>query len=225
MAFRVSAVAGLLAVSAASCSRRLEGPDGSAPGEAVEALAGTYCITDVVADGRTYHFDSPRWVLDAAEGLGPRVLALTIAGYASPLVTTTVGPLPQAGTVSAAVGYSLSEFYYVQASAAVTLDDGSYKRLEAYVNYARSAWVVREAGCGAVLGTGVSFKPVGVYFASRDTGSVALPGPSVIGVLPNGIGGPLGYPPPPGLASSQASAAGAADAGTVDAGLADGGAK
>jgi hypothetical protein len=181
----------------------------------VEALAGACCITDVQTEPVTYHFDSPRWVLQAAEGLGPRVLAITIAGYAAPLVNTSVAQLPKVGEVSAAVDYSLGEFYYVQASAAYTVDSGSYKRLEAYINYARSAWVVREAGCGAVLGTGISFKPIGVYFMVRDTGSLVIPGASVIGFLPDATGGPGGYSLPP---EAQASDAGTGDAGTDDAG-------
>ena len=88
---------------------------------------------------------------------------------------------------------------------------------------ALSAWVVREAGCGAVLGSGISFKPIGVYFAARDTESVAVPGSSVIGFLPDGAGGPGGYAPGAVFASPQASDAGAADAGTTDAGTADAG--
>ncbi len=224
MSRRWLAIAGLFAVSVASCSRRLEGPDGSAPGEAVDALAGAYCITDVQTDPRTYHFDSPRWVLQAAEGVGPRVLAITIAGFAAPLVSTTVAqPPPKAAELSAAVGYSLNDFYYVQASVAYTVDTGSYKRLEAYINYARSAWVVQEAGGGAVVGSGISFKPIGVYFAARDTESVALPGTSVIGFLPDGTGGPCGVAPGPVIASPQASDEGTSGAGTADAGASDAG--
>ncbi len=219
MSSRWLAVAGLFAVSAASCSRRLEDPDRSAPTEAVDALAGAYCITDVQTDPRTYHFDSPRWVLQAAEGVGPRVLAITVAGFVAPLVSTTVAqPPPKSAELSAAVGYSLNEFYYVQASVAYTVNAGSYKRLEAYINYARSAWVVREAGCGAVLGSGISFKPIGVYFAARDAGSVAVPGASVIGFLPDGTGGPGGYAPGPVIASPQASDVGTSGAGAADAG-------
>ena len=240
MSLRWLTITGLLAVSTASCSRRsrrLERPDGSAPREAVDALAGAYCITDVQTDARTYHFDSPRWVLQAAEGLGPRVLAITIAGYAAPLVSTTVSqPPPKDAELSTAVGYSLGEFYYVQASVADTVDNGVYERLEAYINYTRSAWVVREAGCGAILGTGISFKPIGVYFAVRDTGSVAVPGTSVIGFLPDGTGGPGGYAPDPivaplqtsdagttGIAGAGTSGAGTSDAGTADAGAFDAG--
>jgi len=225
MSFPRLAIAGLFGLSAASCSRRLEGPDESSPGEAVDALAGAYCITDVQVDPRTYHFDSPRWVLQAAEGVGPRILAVTIAGYAAPLVSTTLAqPRPREAELSAAVGYSLGEYYYLQSSAADTIDSGQYKRLEAYVNYARSAWVIREAGCGAVLGTGISFKPIGVYFAARDAGSVAVPDTSVMGFLPDGAGGPVGYAPGPDLASLQASHGGTGGAGAADAGAADAGA-
>jgi hypothetical protein len=225
MSFRKLAIAGLSGLSAASCSGRLEGPDGSSPGEAVDALASAYCISDVQVDPRTYHFDSPRWVLQAAEGVGPRVLAVTIAGYAAPLVSTTLAQHPpKDGELSAAVGYSLGEYYYLQSSAAYTVDSHSEKRLEAYINYARSAWVIREAGCGAVLGAGISFKPIGIYFAARDSGSAAVPGASAIGILPDGAGGPVGYAPGPGLASPPPSHAGAADAGAADAGTADAGA-
>jgi hypothetical protein len=174
-----------LALTAASCSRRLEAPvvDG-ANSEAVDALVGAYCISDVQTDDLTYHFDSPRFVLQAAEGLGPRVLALTVAGFAAPLISTTVSARPNEADVSAAVGYSIGEYHYVQASAAYSVDQDSYKRLEAYINYARSAWIIRDASCGAVVGTGESFKPIGIYFAFRDTPSAAIPVSSVVNVLP-----------------------------------------
>jgi hypothetical protein len=196
----VRCVAGLLVVSNAGCSRQPGGPDGPdeiEPGTAGEALAGACCITDVQTDPRTYHFDSPRWVLDAAEGVGPRVLGVTIAGLASPLVSTTVSRHPSGAAVSSAVGYSLTDFYFIQASGAHTLGSGYRRRLEAYVSYARSTWVVREAGCGAVLGAGVSFKPIGVYFQVRDAASLAIDGTSVIGVFPDCSGGQCGYAPEP----------------------------
>ena len=223
-------IVALLALSAASCSGELEprdrdrDRDRGAAGEAEEALAGTYCITDVRTEEATYHFDSPRWLLQAAEGRGPRVLVITIAGYAAPIVNTTVTRRPKESDISTAVGYSLGKFYYLQASAAYTVEEWSYRRLEAYINYARSAWVIREAGCGAVLGTGVSLKPIGVYFAVRKAGSVAVPGASVIGFLPDGAGGPGGYSPYPSLANEgRAGDAGSGDAGSADAGSGDAG--
>jgi hypothetical protein len=218
MSLRLSSLAGLLVVSAASCSRHFDAPGRTVSGEAVEPLVGAYCITDVQTEPITYHFDSPRWVLDAAEGAGPRVLALTVAGFAGPLVTTTVTQHPKESDLSAALNYNVADLYYYQASSAYTVKDGSYARLEAYINYARSAWVVRGAGCGDVLGTGVTFKPIGVYFAVRNTGSVAIPGTSIIGVLPDANGGPGGYRPDPPLASPDPSDAGTSDAGTGDAG-------
>lgn len=213
MFLRWPAALGLLVVSAASCSGRPEETEGSAPGEAAEALAGAYCITDVQTDPRTYHFDSPRWVLQAAEGIGPRVLTVTVAGYAAPLLTTTLSRHPKASDLSTAVGYSLGEFYYLQASGAYTVAKGSDKRLEAYVNYARSVWVVREAGCGAVLGTGTSFKPIGIYFAARDTASVAIPGSSVISFVPGCTGGACGVALEPDPTSPPTSDAVAGDKG------------
>jgi hypothetical protein len=157
--------------------------------------------------------------------VGPRVLALTVAGFAGPLVSTTVTHRPKEADLSAALNYNVAELYYFQASAAYTVKDGSYARLEAYINYARSAWMVRDAECGAVLGTGMSFKPIGVYFAVRDTGSVAIPGTSVIGLLPDANGGPGGYRPYPSPASPDARDAGTGDAGTGDAGTRDAGEK
>ena len=149
------------------------------------------------------------------------MLVITIAGYAAPIVNTTVTRRPKESDISTAVGYSLGKFYYLQASAAYTVEEWSYRRLEAYINYARSAWVIREAGCGAVLGTGVSLKPIGVYFAVRKAGSVAVPGNSVIGFLPGGAGGPGGYLPYPGLANEGRGDAGSGDAGSGDAGSRD----
>jgi hypothetical protein len=202
------AVATLLAVASAGCSERLRGTD-IATGEAVDALAGTYCITDVQTDALTYHFDSPRFVLQAAEGVGPRVLALTVAGFAGPLVSDHLAQHPSAGEISAAVGYDVGQFFYLQASAAYSVEPDASKRLEAYINYARSLFIVREAGCGTVLGTGMSFKPIGVYFASRDITSTAIPGTSIVNFLPDGSGGPCGYPLGPDPASMSASDAGA----------------
>jgi hypothetical protein len=205
-------VATLLAVASTGCSERLRTEDG-VTGEAVAALAGACCITDVQTDALTYHFDSPRFVLSAAEGIGPRVLALTVAGFVGPLVSTHVAEHPTKAEISAAVGYDLGELYYLQASAALTVDPNGSKRLESFINYARSLWVVRDAACGAVLGTGMSFKPIGVYFAARDIASTAIPGNSIVNALPDGTGGPCGYPLGPDPASMQASDAGAGDAG------------
>jgi hypothetical protein len=219
MALRWPAVAWLLALSCASCSRRPVGAEEGVPGEASEALSSTYVITDVQSDGNTYHFDSPRFVLEASEGAGPRVLAVTVAGYVAPLVSTTLSQHPKGSDISAAVGYSLAEAFYLQASAAYTVERWDYKRLEAYINYARTAWVVRDAACGAVLGTGMSFKPIGVYFAVRDTANAAIPGTSVINCVPGCTGGPCGYALDPTTGLPEASDA---DAG-VDAGAGDGG--
>jgi hypothetical protein len=202
-------VVALLALLEAGCSERAGSRDGRESAAAAEALDGAYCIRDVQVDPFTYHFDSPRWVLDAAEGEGPRVLGVTIAGLAVPLVSTTVSLHPKESDISRAVGYSLGEFYWVQASAAFSVDVNDFQRLEAYLDYARSTWMVREAGCGAVLGAGVSFKPIGVYFVVRDAASVAIDGSSVPGLLPGCAGGPCGYAPP--------------DQAGLDAGAGDGG--
>jgi hypothetical protein len=140
-------------------------------------------------------------------------------------VSTTVTQHPKESDLSAALNYNVADLYYLQASSAYTVTNGSYARLEAYINYARSAWVVREAGCGAVLGTGVSFKPIGVYFAVRNTASVAISGASVIGLLPDANGGPGGYQPYPDPSDAGTGDAGTGKAGTDDAGTGDAGDK
>jgi hypothetical protein len=57
--------------------------------------------------------------------------------------------------------------------------------------------VIQEAGCGAALGAGVSFKPIGVYFAVRGSASMPIDGSSVIGFLPDCTGAQCGWVPDP----------------------------
>jgi hypothetical protein len=204
----------------AGCSRQ---PDEGDPGSATEALAGAYCITDVVIDPITYHFDSPRWLLDSSEGAGPRVLGVIIAGLAQPLVSTNMSEHPHGSDISRAVGYNLGQYYFVQASALRTVNDGAYERLEAYTNYARSAWVIRDAACGAVLGAGVSFKPIGIHFEVRKAGNVPIDGVNVFGVFPDCAGGQCGYAPPPPDDAPKGMGAGDGDAGAGDASVGDAG--
>ena len=75
-----------------------------------------------------------------------------------------------------------------------------------------------DAACGAVLGTGVSFKPIGVWFQVIDAGgSAALDGSSITGVISDGSGGPSGYvptPPPPADGGAGDAGSGSGDAGS-----------
>jgi hypothetical protein len=113
-------------------------------------------------------------------------------------------------------------YYFVQATAAYTVSDQTYARLEAYIDYARSTWVVRDAGCGTVLGQGVSFKPIGVYFMVRDGSDTAIDGTSAVALVPDCAGGQCGDPPAP-PDSPPLDDAGTGDAGAGDAGAGDAG--
>ena len=59
-----------------------------------------------------------------------------------------------------------------------------HKRLEAYAAYQRTVWEIRDADCLVPLGTGASFKPIGVYFRVVDAEDIALPDPGFCTVGP-----------------------------------------
>jgi hypothetical protein len=201
-------LAAFLAVWQGGCSRQ---PDSASAGE---ALSGTYCLNDVQIDPLTYHFAGPRWLLQAAEGQGPRTLTVTVAGLAAPLVSTNTTVHPSGEDIQSTVGYSMTDFYFIQATALHTVDTGSFKRVEAYTNYQRTAWVIRDAACNTILGQGFSFKPIGVYFQVVNAFDLPVSGVSLVGGGP-GCGGDGCDAPVPDDKSSPSDDAGDGDGGVA----------
>ncbi|MFT3776472.1 MAG: hypothetical protein QM820_64855 [Minicystis sp.] len=194
-------------------------PDGSA-----------ICILDVHTDSGTFHFEGPNWILDAAEGLGPRTLSLNVAVFVQPQVATSTNFKPDPNVISAAVGYSVATRYQVAAGDSVSLLQGQFRRLEAYTAFQRTIWEIRDGTCLNRLGVGVTYKPIGIYFKTVDAHDVAIsdlgvyvfnapcvgpgctsPGPSV----PEPVSGNQG--------SGKGSSGETPDGGTGDGGATDGG--
>jgi hypothetical protein len=217
-----SAVA-ILASLLAGC----DGPD--ALGVAASAQGVGYCITNVHTDVPTIHFRGQRWLIAAAEGLGPRDLDVDVTEFAQPQISTNTSFKPGVDDISNAVGYSVTTRYQVSASSRVTVNTGVFDRLEAYIAFQRAVWEIRDAGCGVHLGVGASYKPVGVYFQTVEALDLGIQDPGVYALGPDCIG-PTCLPvvpppgqgaPPPGGAPTPASDTGGE--GAPDGGAADGG--
>jgi hypothetical protein len=143
--------------------------------EASEALVGTFCIFNAQIAPGSFHFDGPNWLLDSAEGLGPQSLAIAIASFVQPEISTTTTDKPSAEDVSEAVGYSVTTRFQVQASSSINVDAMHFQRLEAYTSFQQTYFEIRDAACRAYVGSGSAYKPIGVYFQIRNAIDVALP--------------------------------------------------
>jgi hypothetical protein len=187
----VSLAAALAAGSVVSCAASRTAGPGEALGAAAEPQAATYCVLDAHTDRGTVHFQGPDWLITSSEALGPLELDVRVQQYVQPALSTSTDVRLDPSTLSRAVGYSMAERYEIQGAARRALETGEHKRLEAYTAFQRTIWEIRDASCAVTLGTGASFKPIGVYFRVVDATDVALPeiggyvvGPS--GAFPDG---------------------------------------
>jgi hypothetical protein len=214
--------AGVIAIlaSIASCAREL--PAGPQLGASDDALEVDYCILNVHTDEETVHFEGPDWMIASVEGAGPLNLDLRVLKFLIPTMSTTGHYKPKESTVSTAVGYSMQERYGVNDYTRLAVNTGTFQRVEAYADFQRTAFEIHDAGCGALLGTGASYRPIGVYFRAVDATDVALPDIGVHLCVPVDEGPP---PPPPPPAGSAQADAGPKDAGPKDAGPKDAGPK
>jgi hypothetical protein len=166
--------------------------------EAQESLVGTYCIFNARIAPGSFHFDGPTWLLDSAEGQGPRSLDLSISSFVQPQISTNTTAKPGPDDVSEAVGYSVTTRFQIQASSSIDVDAMHYQRLEAYTAFQQTYFEIRDPACAVIVGAGSAYKPIGIYFQTRNAFDVSLPDvgiytfpPPVIPVvpLPGGAGG------------------------------------
>jgi hypothetical protein len=193
----------LLVLHAAACSdsRGQAGTQPGGPGDprdlgtAQDAYCTNHTITNVVVLPGTYHWEDPLHLLDSAEGFGPRTLSLTISDSISPSASESSSYTPTNSEISSSVGYDISASFSIDASSAILVPYGAYARIEAFATFQVTTWDIVGTNCfGAPdFGTGVSYKPVGIYFKTCQS-YVCLMGGGVIGTgpvpsYPGGTGG------------------------------------
>ena len=166
--------AGLLAGSISGCAWG-PGADLEETTRAAAEAQTTCCVLNARTDLGTVHFQGPDWLLSSSEALGPLELNVRIQQYVQPAMSTSVDVTLDPSILSDAVGYNMAERYELQGGARHALAQGELKRLEAYTAYQRTAWEIRDATCAVLLGTGASFKPIGVYFRVVNAESITLP--------------------------------------------------
>lgn len=142
---------------------------------AADPSTAPYCVLNAQTDAGTFHFEGTAWLLASVEGAGPIILDLTVNTYLIPVMSTSTTVTPPSSTISNAVGYSLTAECAVISFSRATVNQGYFQRVEAYPEFQRTVFEIRDASCGALLGTGASYKPIGVYFKVVDTVDIALP--------------------------------------------------
>ncbi|MEO5729438.1 MAG: hypothetical protein ABI134_31765, partial [Byssovorax sp.] len=127
------------------------------------------------------------------EGFGPRTLSIAISDSISPSSSESSTYSPTDSEISTSVGYDLSATFSIDAATSVLVPFGGYARVEAYATFQMTTWNIIGTNCfGAVdVGTGVSYRPVGVYFKTCQAYDCSLGG-GVVG------GNPIPSGPPPG---------------------------
>jgi hypothetical protein len=157
------------AMTIAACSA----PDGDL-GAAAEAQCGGLYVSDVTIHDGSVYFVSPASLLDAAEAWGPQTLQVTV----DRLIGTQVSYLQQPSvqvqkdkltrTLQEATGVTLLNDVELTASSSTVVPQGAFERLEAYPEFQRITWDLREAACGvfrdADVTPGTAYRPTGVYF-------------------------------------------------------------
>ncbi len=184
---------GLVPLVAASATCLGDAPRSEPIGAAQEA--DDCCIASVKADPVTVHFEGPAWLLASGEAEGPMLIDVRVVDFIIPAVSTSGSVTPKMSAISDAVGFNVEQRFGVQDFSRYTLMTGQFKRVEAYTNYQRFAFEIRDASCGAVIGSGAAYRPIGVYFKLVDAYDVALPDvhPVTFGPAPP----PVPPPPPP----------------------------
>lgn len=212
MSRSLGGAAWLTAASLSACDL----PGAGELGAAAEAATVAYCLLNVRTDNDTVHFEGPRWRLASSEGAGPLQLELRVLQFVLPAMSTSSTAKLDPGTVSAAVGYNVTERFGVDDFSLVTVKTGMFQRLEAYPAFRRTVFEIRDASCNVPLGVGAAYRPVGILFKVVTTTDVALPdlGVRVVEVLADGSGLVIAG----GTAPSGGAGAGTPGAGTSGAG-------
>jgi hypothetical protein len=205
----------LLVLHAAACSDSRD-EAGTKPGEtndprglgtAQDAYCTNHAITNVVVLPGTYHWEDPLHLLNSTEGFGPRSLNLTITDSISPSASESSSYTPTSSEISSSVGYDISASFSIEAASSILVPFGAYARLEAYATFQMTTWDIVGTNCfGAPdAGTGVSYKPVGVYFKTCQAYACLMGGGAIgTGPIPSYPGGSGGA----GSSSSSGSGSG-----------------
>ena len=200
--FKIAGVlAVMLAISTAACSdshgAASPGNDGHGVGAAQQGYCASHSIVNVKVAPGTYHWEDPAHLLNSAEGFGPRSLSITVSDSISPSASESSTYTPSNSEISSSVGYDISATFAIDASSNILVPFGGYARIQAFATFAMTTWDIVGTSCvGAVDGgTGVSFKPVGVYFKTCEAldcslgGGIVGGGPMQSGPAPSGAGG------------------------------------
>jgi len=151
-----------------------------------EVCRGRILIEDVTFLPDTVYWDDPAHLISVAEGVGPRNLSLSIASTVAAEVSVTTTRTPADSEISAAVGFNVSQAFTLEANSTILVPTFGYARLEAYPLYQPIVWNIVCGRHGLTYGTGMVYKPIGVYFAT--TSVECLPGGPVCS-LDAGAGG------------------------------------
>ena len=208
----------MLAVSANACSDS-HGEAGTNAGDpddprdlsvTQEAYCTGHSIVNVVIAPGTYHWEDPLHLLNSSEGFGPRTLTLSISDSLSPSFSESSTYTPTDSEISTSVGYDLTATFSIDAATTVLVPFGGYARVEAYATFQMTTWDIIGTNCfgPAEVGTGVSFRPVGVYFKTCMAYDCSLGGgvvggdPIPSGPVPGSGGGGAGGNSSSGSSSS-----------------------
>jgi hypothetical protein len=199
----VSMIVSSFAACSDSPGRLGDPPDPAEIGAAHQPFCLGHAIANVVVAPGTFHWEDLPHLLDSTEGFGPRTLALSVNTTVSATSSSTSTFTPSDSEISASAGYDVSKSFEVDAFSSVFVPFAAYARLEAYASYQMTTWDVIGTACTdpgpVVLGTGVSFKPVGVFFKTCETMACLMGGPA---------GGPILNGPSGSSASSTAGVGG-----------------
>jgi hypothetical protein len=194
----------MLAVSATACSgthgeagtNAEDSRESRGLGSTQEASCTGHTIVNVVTAPGTYHWEDPLHLLNSVEGFGPLTIRLPISANLSPFSESRIHT-PTDSEVSSSVGFDITASFSVNASTTVRVPFEDYARVEAYATYQMTTWdILGDSAIDAVdTGTGVSYKPVGVYFKKCQAYDCSMGG-GVVG------GGPIASGPVPDSSSS-----------------------
>ena len=169
--------------------------------EADQALYGDYLIANVVPREGTSYVISPTYLLDTSEAWGPQTLLLAVDRTLVAQVVLQRSPALQVEkkkltkSLQRVLGMNLAEGFEVTASSSTVVDDGWYKRLEAYPSFQTITWDLYQDGPfgASYVTSGTVYRPLGVYFRTV----VLAQGPAKNnGYTPSSTALP---PPPPPL--------------------------
>ena len=199
---RAGLLVAMLAVSVAGCSDPFREAGTNAGdlgdlGTTQEAYCTGHSIVNVVIAPGTYHWEDSAHLLNSAEGFGPRTIGIAIADSISPSSSASSTYTPTDSEISSSVGYDITATFAIDASTTVFVPFGGYARLLAFATFEVTTWDIIGTNCfgPADAGTGVSYKPVGVYFKTCEAydcsmgGGVVSVGPIPSGPIPGGAGG------------------------------------